>query len=220
MFGKKKSNIEIDVTYIGVGWQDIILTVDEKKLEFHLSTYSVEIFSTLLCVLYHMHPLSLSDAYGATGGMYGNVFDYPTENGEIYADIPYKAEFSWGNDIYSIADWTIQRPKNEKEIFDLDIQIVYEDIPNNIDSNKINFTVPYKDFCYAVIKAADKLLKEYGLLGYHSSTYFEDFNLRYFLKLKAYLLNKEEYLEETEGERYSNKTSIEKELELLMMPMK
>ncbi|MBR3869888.1 MAG: hypothetical protein IKJ17_00070 [Clostridia bacterium] len=75
------------------------------------------------------------------------------------------------------------------------------------------FSVYHKDLCYAVAKACTEVLKEYGVFGYRYSTEYDDLKLHQLLYIKAVALDAFEIIADKE------KTSFEKEMELLLFDM-
>lgn len=243
MLWKKKDKISMELWPKGSGWEYVYLTVNGERYKFVISTVFDYGFNALLEGLYYLNPdVHQYDSHTSDFCPHRHIFDYVFSVGEIRGtrsyivenmeearrkmgrdygfgveDIPYKLEFSWMDEPGS-TNWLIEKPKNNKRVFDLHIHIINN---NRGEEEKIiDFTVPYKEFCYVVAKAATEVLKKHGLLGYHTSVFNEDMNLRCLLRLKAYALGCEQDIKVT---RYTDAegdiSSLEAEFKLLMRDM-
>ncbi|MCR5767256.1 MAG: hypothetical protein K6G45_02050, partial [Lachnospiraceae bacterium] len=132
-----------------------------------------------------------------------------------WIDIPWKTTpLVWDGEPDTVC-WEFERPVNLDSDFEVSITL---DVHQNEDC-KYNYTVRYRDLCYATAKAVTDLIIECGVIGFYETTWMEDINLRQFLTIKAIALDvpiKKAY--NSEG-AYSVHTSIEDELKLLLKPM-
>ena len=100
----------------------------------------------------------------------------------------------------------------ENDMLDIEIRS-YDDILKK-------YTLKTKDFCYAVAKACTEVLKKYGFYGYRYSTEYDYFILYQLLYIKCFALGNFEARELTDvDDSFAQKTSFEKEMELLMFDM-
>ena len=230
---REQIRTQLTVIPYGGGWQDVVLTVDGKRLYFVISSMMGDSFNALLEALYYLDPENID--YKSCGlaadmfylaskradGSYEKLYDFE-EFEKVqrlpfsYIEYPYRIRFQWCSEP-DTAQWTIEKEKSLEKEFDLHIKI-----ENSADSRMDNeWTVPYKEFCYAVAKGCTDALKKHGMLGYHQSVYYDDLNLRYLLRIKAIALDRLDALEmihskeNGEGER----TSLEAEIELLLEDM-
>ena len=240
MSEENRSKINLELCPKGAGWAYVYLTVNGERHTFTISTVLGYEFNALLEGLYYMNP-NVEDTLDSDFCPHCQIFDYIFRVGEmdgttsyevetleegykkigrnygICVDaIPYKIEFTWMDEPGG-TKWVIERPKNYEPVFDLKIHI---ETDSNGEEEKIDFKISYKEFCYAVAKAATEALKKHGLLGYHKSIFYADMNLRCLLRLKAYALDCEEEIAvknytETEGDI----SSLEAEFRLLMKDM-
>ena len=91
------------------------------------------------------------------------------------------------------------------------------------------YVVDGRDLCYAVAKGCTEAIKKYGLLGYTKSTsnqyYGDTINIKDLLFIKAYALDAlearetEQAWENPNGWEKAEKSSFEKEMELLLFDM-
>lgn len=101
----------------------------------------------------------------------------------------------------------------EKDLIEIEIK--------NYDNVLKRYTVQTRDLCYAVAKACTDVLKEYGFYGYRYSTKYDFFKLHQLLYIKSFaLLNFEARELTVENEKeFVDRTSFEKEMELLLFDM-
>ena len=144
--------------------------------------------------------------------------DLDTDSGD-QVTLANRAYFSWFNlQGCSISDfeWDIERELTLDSDFKLKIRCSSYDEDDEMIT-LIDTEVPFKEFCFNVVKTIDDAIKHYGLTGIDSGVVHQggEFHLRHFLYLKAYLLDRFDLIEDqpTHG-------SLEREIELLRLPMK
>ena len=230
---KKDCKIIMKLLPRGAGWLHMHLTIGEERMGFVISSALGDRFSRLLRLLYHLYPNNPDpefedDIYSWEGLCEWNEDKKDYEITEIinpeekrtkclsvYQEIPWKAELCWDSE-GADCKWVIERTPNTDTDFNLTLHIKYSD-----DPNERCYVVNYKEFCYAVTKACTEVLKQYGFMGYHQSTYEEDIPMRYFIFLKAVALDRLDILElqNVEDEKWAYTTSFEKEMELILFDM-
>ena len=227
---KRDCNIKMRLVPYGGGWTDVYITFDKEELYFIITEMWGDNFQTLLRALYFLYPANNDDE--ATDAFLECKIGYYENDDSIikivdslndlpgmceFCDIPWKTEFEW-DDEHRCAKWQIERNPDTSLEFDITIKIdISDDEPKHYE-----YTVPYKDMCYAVADACTKALKKHGFLGYHKATYYEDMSIRYLLLIKAIALENREacelqYFREHKGE--GERSDLMKELELLLFDM-
>ncbi|MDE8734784.1 hypothetical protein P0G10_16950 [Eubacteriales bacterium DFI.9.88] len=233
---KRREQIKTQLTVIpyGGGWEDVYLIVDGETWYFVISSMMGDSFNALLEALYYLDPdnidkksfdgLNADTFYLASKGVdepqekVSDLEEFRKIHGSpyYYIEEPYRIRFEWCSEPET-DQWTIEKEQSLEKTFDIHIKI-----KRSADDGKIiEFTKPYKEFCYAVAKGCTEALKKHGMLGYHQAIYYDDLNLRHLLRIKTIALDRLDALEIThskekgEGER----TSLEAELELLLEDM-
>lgn len=211
---KRDCSIKIEFYDVRAGWLKMKLCINGETLVFD-STYCFgDGFHALLERLYYLHP----DAYDYDhSGEIVDTTDVEAElDGEkITACVPFKATFYFDEEGSSI-DWKFEHKPTLDREFELNIKL-------GIHRNRANeckeYTVSYKEFCYALAKACTELLKKQGINGFHQSYWDGDINLRYLLFIKAIALDADELIEAKYNKDHEASSDINKELELLMFDM-
>ena len=221
---KRDPGISMRLVPYGAGWSDVYLDIGEDKLYFIIS-YLGGTFTDLLATLYYLYPENKDP---------GNEENYVDcqwgliENGEVVEiaeriektpatiiPIPTKGDFTWDEE-GAFSNWVIEREPTLNTDFDIKISI---DILRS-EAKHYEYTVRYKDFCYAVAKACTEALKSHGIYGYHHSVFSDDMHLRYLIFLKCVALDNFEARSLTDmGEKNGEGSSFEKEIELLLFDM-
>jgi hypothetical protein len=127
--------------------------------------------------------------------------------------VPEKAKFYWDEEGV-IIDWVISKDPFIQEEFDINIKL---NIYGEEDETK-EFTVSYKDFCYALAKAITQTLKKYGINGFYRGYCSADINIRQFLHIKAIALGAKDYID-IFWTKDGDCSDLNKEIELLMLDM-
>lgn len=200
-FKKRDCDIKMRIVPYGGGWTDVHLDICGDSHYFIISYVFGNQFDDLLALLYKLYPDNFRDEsedFSELCVCQGSVL---------------KGSFTWDEeDGYS--NWILERLSYERTDFMLGINIDHH-------GEKFEYSVPYKDFCYAVAKACTEMLKEYGFGGYHYSTYTQDMNIRHLLFIKSVALGNFDALELTyyKEKGHGETTDFEKELELLLFDM-
>ncbi len=227
---KRDCKTKMRLVPYGGGWTDVYVTFDNEELYFIITEMWGDNFQALLRALYFLYPAN-NDSENADHFMEYKIGYSENNDDDItkivdsvsdlpdmtaYAEIPWKTEFEW-DDEHNSAKWQLERKPDTSLDFDITVKIdIKSDEPKHYE-----YTVPYKDMCYAVADACTKALKKHGFLGFHKATYYEDMSIRYLLLIKAIALGNLEacevqyYKEKGEGER----SDLMKELELLLFDM-
>ena len=226
---KRECNIKMRLVPYGGGWTHVYVSFDDSEEFFFISGFGVDNLQTLLRALYFLYPDNNDNEYsehfmeykygiiGNDDGVITKVVDIEDSHGKgAYCPIPWKTQFAWTDDINSVT-WYIERTPDTSTDFDITIKI---DDNESDESKHYEYTVPYKDMCYAVADACTKAIIKHGFRGYHASTYSEDMNIRYLLFIKSIALGNMDALNmypEKKGE--GPKSDLMKELELLLFDM-
>ena len=222
---KRDCGIKMRLVPYGGGWTDVYLNIGNDELYFIITSMYSDNFNNLMSVLYFLYPENYDHEHTEN---YVDCWEGIIENDEVVEiveritksscttiAVPKKGEFSWDEEGAS-SYWVIEREATMDTDFDIHISI---DIKRD-DAHHYEYTVRYKDFCYAVAKTCTEVLKSHGIYGYHNSIYYGDMNLRYLLFLKCIALDNFEARELTNlGRGNGESTSWEKELELLLFDM-
>ena len=175
----------------GIGWATYIVEVNGQKLEFTAS-YITDCLSDFLRSLMHL-----------------NSFCVPKD------EIKKETECEWEGEPEGII-WSFEL--KEKNI--LNIKAVYYEDEFSKDKTKtlIKTEYPYDDFIMIVLKEIDALIKRHGLLGYREEWCDFDFPLTTFLKLKQYIVHKQNYpIQQIQGEfDTETRSNLKYDLELLL----
>lgn len=223
----KKRDCEISMKLVpyGAGWTDVYLNIGEDNLYFVISSVLGDTFTDLLRVLYFLHPENNDPEREEN---YIDCWQGLVENDEVVRiaerieqcpctvrPIPKKGAFVWDEE-GSASQWVIEREPTLATDFDIKVSI---DVCR-AESKHYEYTVRYRDFCYAVAKACTEVLKSHGIYGYHHSVYQDDMPLRYLLFIKSVALDNFEARELTDmGDNNGEGSSLEKEIELLLFDM-
>lgn len=222
---KRDCGISMKLVPYGAGWSDVYLNIGGDKLYFTISAVLGDTFTDLLRILYFLHPEN-NDPENEEN--YIDCWEGLVENDEVVEiaeriekcsctirSIPKKGEFSWDEE-GSASNWVIEREPTLDTDFDIKISInICRD-----ETKHYEYSVRYKDFCYAVAKTCTEVLKSHGIYGYHHSIYQDDMHLRYLLFVKSVALDNFEARVLTDmGNENGEGTSFEKEIELLMFDM-
>ena len=180
------------------GWTDVCLTTEKEQIFFILSNTLGSSINNLIYVLYFFSPIQEDNIEAGFIDYIQAVVNHEKKEliekyeGEIIdpqyeiCEIPVRGTFVWdeeGNE----SIWKFQREISPGNIFDFTVNLHIETHREEI---KIyDFQFKYKDLCYAVSKACDKMLHEYGLFGYHQNCACDDLDINKFLYLKAIALN-------------------------------
>lgn len=207
--------IKIELCDVGAGWLKMKLCIDDEILDFDTTYCMGDGFHALLERLYYLHPNAYDNDY--SGNIVETTEIKTTLNGEnTVAEVPYKSTFYWDEE-GSIINWEFEHKPTLKKEFDLHIKLGIH--RNDTDVYK-EFTVSYKEFCYALAKACTEMLKKHGINGFHESYWDGDINLRHLLFIKAIALDCTNMIKTIYNKENDEVCSdINKELELLLFDM-
>jgi len=146
-------------TLTGTGWSECSIEIDSQKCVFRPG-YITDALGGLLQALVNINPLYTENTYIK----HGSTLFWEEEPNGVYWDMRYVEN---GN---------------------MQLKIEYEDEGNDEEELK---TVLYTECSYdvflnEVLQETEKLLKEYGIVGYKEMWVDHDFPLANFLKLKYY----------------------------------
>lgn len=211
-------NCPISITFssIGAGWAKARLHIGNDDFVFPIS-YLEDGIDALIERIYYLSSMLGHDDYNSDLMEYGEAEITSVIDGEEatrhWIEIPWKTTtMVWdGEPLFVRLEF--ERPLNHDSNFDVLITLdVYQE-----EHSKYNYTVRYRDLCYAAAKAITDLITEYGLIGVYESTWMPDINLRHFLTIKEIALDMP--LKKAYDSEYAVHTSIEDELKLLLKPM-
>lgn len=197
-------------TYIAFDFYGTVIKIDISYLRYQPSALLEA------ARIFHSHEISYQDGYNYAHIDIVKTEDVDTPKG-IWDVVPVTVEFCWDEEPRSNT-WTLTRDVKDtgKEDFPLRVRIVrrdYEEITHE-------FTVRYRDLCYAVAKCYTDMLKRYGFLGYYHGSYGDDINLRQLLEIKGYALGLTGNMyDEDESKTYRLELSADEEIDLLKMDM-
>lgn len=197
---KRDCGIKIKFYELKAGWLYMDFDIKDMHFTFKSSYCLGDGIEDLINVIYGLNPIR-------------EDFEYDDRINHADCCIPISAQISIdeeGSNIY----WKIER-ENTKEI---DCNLKINLIVDREETTSYNFTVKYKDFCYALAKACTEMIKKYGFIGYWKSYWRNGFPLRQLLEIKAVALNNYDYVK-TIFDNDSEKSDINKEIEFLLMDM-
>ncbi len=222
---KRNCDLQIKLTPIGADFQKVQMRIDGSRRDFLLSGVMGSQFSSFLTALYclydeedleHWHYLRRSHNLKRERS--------PERNNGNYTTV---AELYWNGERYGYttvklireSPTTLPMPSGVSD----PVRIIIRERKNK------SYTVDGRDLCYAVAKAYTDALKKYGFKGFYKSSAGYDpgdsVNLRELLFVKAYALDALEAIKAEKAWENPNswtnadKSSIEKELELLTFEM-
>ena len=199
------------------GWTYMTLDFNGTVIETYISYLGYQPSALLEATrIFHSHDISYNEGYG-----YSHIDIEETEDADssdgIWFVVPMIVKFQWVEEPM-LTTWNIVRDAKDigKEDFPLKIRIARttDKVVNH------EFTVQYRDLCYAVAKCYTELLKRYGFSGYYHGSYGDDINIRQLLEIKGYALGLTRNLyAEDESKSYRLQLTPDEELELLKMDM-
>ena len=209
--------LRFTITRCKGGWTYLVCEFNGTILDFCISYCLGDQPSSLIQAVYSFN--TYEDNYDGIRAIEVEREDGISDlDGNRWDHVVVRTLFTWEEEPRS-AKWRISLdPKDYGlENFPLDITIDRWDID---DTRQYNFTVMYRDLCYAVAKCFTDVLKEHGVMGYHYGTYTDDINIRELLIIKAYALGiLSNYTSLSKVPEYKYDFTYEEELQLLMMDM-
>ena len=228
---KRNCNIRIRLTPIGADFMRVHLRIGQDNHYFYPSCVMGDQFSSFLTAVYCLY----NEGYDyhqlhnrQWKRRFGCEFQTPNdENGRRYfKSIP----ISWDEE-GRVDHIILSRSSAEKDYFSIAPQGVTDPIGIEITYKRGNFkySVDGRDLCYAIARGYTEAIKKYGFQGYLRSTgqqYLGDsFEIEELLFVKAYALDVMESRElstaweKPKSWRGAEKSSFEKEIELLLFDM-
>ncbi len=202
---KRKCDILFEATCPMDGWQSFDFVICGDKHQFQASGAVSCLMGDLLNVLCDMYieTKDCCDCDRAKAVCDNQLMPFRITGME--------ATMSWddeGNGLY----WYFYRKIDDKNNM-LTIKL-------NYDSKKeFRYEVPYFEFCYAVAKAATKVIKQTGFIGFHySAEHGGGVDIRHLLQVKHLGIFKKPYPLILDSE-YEGKELLKDEIELLMFDM-
>ena len=199
------------------GWTHMIFDFNGIKIETYISYLGYQPSALLEATrIFHSHEISYDEGHSYSHIDIEKTEDVDSPEG-IWDVVPMVVGFQWDEEPM-LTTWTIIRDAKDigKEDFPLKIRIA------RTTDKVVNyeFTVQYRDLCYAVAKCYTELLKQYGFSGYYHGSYGDDLNIRQLLEIKGYALGLTSNLyAEDETKSYRLQLTPDEELELLKMDM-
>ena len=132
-----------------------------------------------------------------------------------YAYLAYLAKFDWDEEGSGI-DWKIEKIPSKKIDFDVQLELT---ITGRKNDGIYKFTIDYRDLCYATAKLCTEIVKKCGFWGYFNTYWSKDIDIYDLLYLKAWALKGTNMLSLASNKNKQLKSSINKELKLLMFDM-
>jgi hypothetical protein len=174
----------------GTGWSTCEIKI-EKNIRTFGASYLTDALGSFLNALLVINPIYAEEVYINNGA--GFMFDNEPSGTE----------------------WHFKHLGNDKMLIEV---TSYTDISFSEEPKlEIQTECSYDEFLLQVIKEAEKLLKEYGIVGYKKMWVEHEFPLSAYLKLKFYLDTKTKFPMECEKVRYKEiyKTNLAMELDYL-----
>ncbi|MCM3597222.1 hypothetical protein M4D55_15715 [Metabacillus idriensis] len=174
----------------GAGWAECHLEINSRKYSF-TAGYLTNALGDLLQALLNINPFYTEDVYVKSG-----------------------SELFWDAEP-SRTDWYFRYLGDRK----MQLKVTFYEDDNDDENPKIelNNECYYDNFLGEVIGEAEKILREYGIVGYKNMWIEHDFPLSTFLQLKFYLEHRSEFpiTKNTISDSEIIKSDIEMELNYL-----
>ena len=199
------------------GWTNMVFDFNGTVIKSDISYLGYQPSALLEATrIFHSHEISYDEGYGYSHIDIEKTEDVGSPEG-IWDVVPMVVGFQWDEEPM-LTTWYIIR--EAKDIGKKDFPLIIRITRTNDKVVNHEFTVHYRDLCYAVSKCYTELLKRYGFLGYFHRSYGDDINIRQFLEIKGYALGLTSNLyAEDETKSYRLQLTPDEELELLKMDM-
>jgi hypothetical protein len=202
-----ETDIKFEYELEGAGWSKAYLKIGDTEVVFPAISYLcnpiTDLLDGLLCILEEWDMI-------------------PRHGKNVKFSSNYASAFTWEDEPDGYK-WEFKR-YGESQIRVIIKSLYSDDVSDAYCSKKgLDAIVDFKTFLAAILKAIDKLIKDYGLLGFRanwvsSGEEYLQFPLSQFLELKHYLLyGKILYLNK---EGTTENWSLNKELQLLNAEIK
>lgn len=182
--------MEFKYELTGTGWATCEIRI-ENQIHKYEAGYLTDALGNFLNALLKINPLYTEKVY-----------------------LKHGANFFFDNEP-SGTDWHLKYLGNDKMLLEV---TTYTDISFSEDPKlEIQIECSYDEFLLQVVKEAEKLLKEYGIVGYKEMWVEHEFPLSAFLMLKFYLNTKTKFPIEYNkvGFNETYKSSLKMELDYL-----
>lgn len=197
------------------GWTNMVFDFNGSVIKSDISYIGYQPCALLEATrIFHSNEISYDEGYSYSHIDIKKTLDVDSLDC-YWGLVPMAVEFQWDEEPM-LTTWHIIRDEKDlgKDEFTLKVRITRS-------SDKIvnhEFTVQYRDLCYAVAKYYTELLKRYGFTGYYHGSYGDDINIRQLLEIKGYALGLTNNLyAENENKSYRLELTLDEELELLKM---
>ena len=192
--------VQFSILQMVYGRTRVRVDFEGKSNEFNVANYLDSDFFDLMQVLFWMNPTFYRGALEIlrTGPRNTASYDAPTNAFKLYWNLE-------GSDVYVTLHPVGEIPEGNVEL------------KMEVDDNIwIHADVPYKALCYTVVKAINDLMAKQGLLGICWTNECKDLNLRYFLHLKAFVMDLGP-IDEFDG--FTSFSKLDNDLKLIALPM-
>ncbi len=208
--------LRFTITDCESGWTDLSCDFYGTIIDIYISYIGYQPSALIEAVrIFHSHEISYRDDYCYPHIDIVKAEDIDTL--EYWDMVPMVVEFAWEEEPRR-STWTISR--DEKDFGKDDFQVKIKIVRKDDEEISHEFTVRYRDLCYAVAKCYTDMLKQYGFSGYYHGSYGDDINLRQLLEIKGYALRLTSNMYAENGmDNYRLTLTPDEELELLMMDM-
>ena len=206
---KRDCDIRIKLTPSGAQYLHFEMDIQGDHLEFLPASTIGDQFGAIISALYTLfHEKD-------DGHEEWRHREYLSDEKHVVHTVVTKVEWDNEGDVIEI----IMSRKCEVDI-DYENDLINIEL-RNYDELLKKYTVKTKDLCYAVAKACTEVLKEYGFYGYRYSTEHDYFKIHQLLYIKSFALSNFDarVLRSKDKNEWAERTSFEKEIELLLFDM-
>lgn len=233
------AELDIEILHLEAGWKTVRFQDAEGALTMTMAEVLSDSFKELIIALYYMagHGEEEDDEIGRHPAMTRVMIDVgKEEQAWITAHDPdyiedssicccskrtvvTEASFSWCSDIEygvgSYMEWNIQKKPSAYADGMISIALRYHALSdaNGTYSWRREWQVDLRRFSYIVCRALTHALETWGFTGWWRGAWTHDFQMNYFLWLKAFALHREEELDR------GGSGLFQKELEILRTGM-
>ena len=207
---KRDCGIKIKFHDLGAGWLNMDFDIENKHFTFSSSDCCGDGLEDLINAIFQLNPTL--DTCETDFNIVFKTMKHKIDGEEVDLEIPLLTDLAFNEEPSSIY-WKFER----EETADIDCNLKIHLSINREKTEDYDFTVRYKDFCYALAKACTEMLKEYGIIGYRKSYWRDDFPLRQFLRIKAIALNDFSCIDTIYDKNHGERSNLNKEIEFLLL---
>ncbi len=201
--------LDIEIVDLKAGWKTVRIYDKQKTLEFALSDILSESLRELIISLYYLagkedvdvhrwemltrKDFDLTPEEAEWGrihdpGMLDKNGEYPVEGWEATTG----AKFEWSDEKRTLY-WKLERKPSIIPDGELTLSLRLQEMgaEPGVYSWQRDWHVDLRDFSYIVCRALTRALKQWGFTGWWRNAWTHDFQLEYFLWLKAFALHRE-----------------------------